>query len=440
MTGLRSAQLFLEYKAYQLRMQSLIMTSLAGSGHPSSCLSAADLVAALFFYGMHYDPLDPDNTNNDRFILSKGHASPLLYAAWKEAGVLTADELTQYRKFSSVLEGHPTMRFSRTEASTGALGVGLSIGVGMALAARLNRRTYRTYVLLGDGEIAEGAIWEAAELAHSYKLGNLIAVLDCNRLGQSTESINGHHVQRYADKFAAFGWKTIIIDGHNMQQITAALDKAREHIDLPTIIIAKTFKGYGVDRMEDKQGFHGKPFKKEELNEIIAELEKRFPHASSYAGTYEWIPQIPHDDNVSTAECKKIDLTAPRYKLSMQMATRESYGHALTALGALCDNIVSLDADVKNSTFAEIFENIFPERFFQCYIAEQNMVGMAVGFNKRGKIPFVSTFGAFFSRAYDQIRMAAIVAANRKTSRAMCARSAPIAMRIPNSRERSAVV
>ncbi len=399
---------FLEHKAYNMRISSLVMTSMAGSGHPTSCLSAADLVSALFFYAMRYDPKQFDHPDNDRFILSKGHASPILYAVWKEVGVLTEDDLYTYRKIDSTLEGHPTLRFAYAEAATGALGIGLSIGAGMALSAKLDKRDFYTYVLLGDSEISEGAIWEAAEIAHFYKLNNLIALLDCNRLGQSTEALHGHHLERYAAKFEAFGWKSLTIDGHDMHQIMTALDKARDSDDMPTIIIAKTLKGYGVEQAENKLSFHGKVFKKEELNEILAELEEKFPQEAAYSEDFTWEPTVPTSPFEEPNQCIGVEIKAPKYARGDMVPTRKAFGYALAALGDVCKSIVSLDAEVKNSTFAEIFEEKHPDRFFQCFIAEQNMVGMGVGFERRGKIPFISTFGAFFTRAFDQIRMAAI--------------------------------
>ena len=402
---------FLEKKAYNMRLSSLIMTSLAGSGHPTSCLSAADIVSALFFYAMRYDPDCPIHPNNDRFILSKGHAAPLLYAAWKEVGVISDEELKTYRNIDSPLEGHPTMRFEYTEAATGALGIGLSIGVGMALAARLDNLDYKTYVLLGDSEVSEGAVWEAAQLAHFYKLNNLIAILDCNRLGQSTETMHGYHVKRYKEKFEAFGFKTIVIDGHDMIQVMEALDKAKESNDLPVIIIAKTIKGYGAKRVENKLGFHGKAFAKEDLNEIFADFETEFATIARFdETTYDFKPQLPpkpsfeYEANI----CSSLTLPTPSYKKGDEIPTRKVYGQAIAKLGTICKSVVSLDAEVKNSTFAEIFEKANPDRFFQCFIAEQNMVGMAIGFDRRGKIPFSSTFGAFMTRAHDQIRMAAV--------------------------------
>ena len=402
---------FIEKKAYNMRVSSLVMTSMAGSGHPTTCLSAADIVATLFFYEMNYDPESHIYPNNDRFILSKGHAAPLLYAAWKEVGILKEEDLYNYRKIDSVLEGHPTMRFVNTEAATGALGIGLSIGVGMAAAAKLDNLSYKTYVLLGDSEIAEGAVWEAAELAHFYKLNNLIAIVDCNRLGQSTEAIHGHHLKRYQKKFEAFGWKTIIIDGHDVKQIMEALDKAQEYEDLPVVILAKTFKGHGVDRVENKLGYHGKAFSKEELNQVLKELEQKYERVAHFDDlAYEWHPKLPEKPSVEYEDnmCKSLSLKTPGYKKDELIATRKVYGQAIAKLGDECKSIVSLDAEVKNSTFAEIFEKKHPKRFFQCFIAEQNMVGMATGLDARGKIPFTSTFAAFLTRAHDQIRMAAV--------------------------------
>jgi len=426
---------FLEHKAYALRVESLKMTTKAGSGHPSSCLSAAEIVAALFFYEMRYNPRDYPQPDNDRFILSKGHAAPVLYAAWKEVGVITHEDLMTYRNVDSNLEGHPTLRFPYAEAATGSLGVGLSIGVGEALNAKLDKLDYRTYVLMGDSEIAEGSVWEAIELAVHYKLDNLVAIVDCNRLGQSTEVLYNHHVTRYANIFESFGCKTFTVDGHNVEQLMRTLDQARAQKDKPVVIIAKTFKGNGVDMMQDREGYHGKALKPDELEVALMELKARYFDAANYQSNKIFEPKLPGEslqaslpvrpDNSTGSVCtdlptsvpalslrsakdRKLELPNPTYKKAELKATRWAYGAALTALGGVCDSVVSLDAEVKNSTGAELFEAKFPDRFFQCYIAEQNMVGMAVGFDRRGKIPFVSTFGAFFTRAHDQIRMAAI--------------------------------
>jgi transketolase len=407
---------YLEHKAYNMRVSSVIMTSLAGSGHPTSALSAADIVAALFFYAMRYDPKTPQNPDNDRFVLSKGHASPILYAAYKELGILTDQDLTTYRSINSVLEGHPTLRFAYTEAATGSLGMGLSIGAGIALSAKVDKRAFKTFVLMGDGEIAEGSIWEAAEIAVHYKLDNLVGIVDCNRLAQSGEVMYDHHLQRYADMFHAFGFKPLTIDGHDMLQIMGALDKAREMQGQPIVILAKTFKGYGISEAQDKNGFHGKSFPKTELNHLIAELEIRFHGAAFYDAQKEgfsWQPKIPATTpEKNTNAVRIIQLPDPCYAHDEKIATRKAFGQALQAVGAASPAAVVLDGDVQNSTYTEIFAKKYPDRFIECYIAEQNMMSMAVGLESRGKLPFVSTFGAFLTRAHDQIRMAAVSTAN----------------------------
>lgn len=399
---------FLEFKAYQLRLKSLLMTSKSGSGHPTSCLSAADLVAATFFYAMKFDPADNHNPDNDRFILSKGHAAPLLYAVWHELGRVPESELYTYRQFESVLEGHPTRRFEFSEAATGSLGIGLSVGAGIALSAQMDKRGFKTYVLLGDSELSEGSIWEAAEIASYYKLNNLIALTDCNRLGQTGQTMHGYHIERYAAKFEAFGWHVLCIDGHDMTQVIGALDKARQST-MPCILLAKTIKGYGLEQVENKNGFHGKAFSQTEVNTLEQELAHRFPRVAEYDDKiYTWQPQLPAQTSKEKDSCIGVSARTPAYMLGQMVATRRAYGQALEVVGGVCSQVVSLDAEVKNSTFAQIFEEAYPERFVQCFIAEQNMVGMGVGLQSRGKIPYVSTFASFFSRAYDQLRMAAI--------------------------------
>jgi transketolase len=398
---------FLEHKAYNMRISSLKMTTHAGSGHPTSSVSAAEIMAALFFYAMHFDPKDPNNPNNDRFILSKGHASPIFYAVWKELGLLTEDDLMRYRRIDSVLEGHPTPRFSRTEAATGSLGQGLSIAAGIAYSAKMDNRDFYTYCLLGDGETSEGQIWEAIEISAHYQLDNLIGIVDCNRLGQSAPTLYGHHVNRYARKFAAFGWETLLADGHSIPELINVLDQARNKNGKPKMIIAKTIKGYGIPRAEDKMGFHGKAFSKEDLPEILKNMALEFPKAAHYNGNFIWKPTLPKSEKPLFVH-EKIILPIPDYKVGDKIPTRKVYGQAIAAVGDIAIEAVSLDGEVKNSTFAEIFEDAHPDRFIQCFIAEQNMVSMAVGLATRGKIPFVSTFASFFSRAFDQIRMAAI--------------------------------
>ncbi|MCL4361839.1 transketolase [Candidatus Dependentiae bacterium] len=408
----------LEHKAYNLRKLSLMATTKAGSGHPTSALSAADIVAALFFNVMKYDPKNHENPNNDRFILSKGHASPVLYAAWEQAGVISEKELMTLRQFNSVLEGHPTTRFKYIEAATGSLGMGLSIGLGIYLASKLNKRDFYTYVLIGDAELQEGQNWEAVEVASFYKAERLIAIVDANRLGQSCETIDDHHMNQYKAKFEAFGWNCIVIDGHNMQEIVDAFEKAKKNKRKPTAIVAKTYKGYGLpSNIQDKQGFHGKAFSEKELPELLKHLKNRFNEAANYENG-KWKPNLPTRSSKLeersrkmekiTQKTKEIDIRWPKEMIKEETPTRKAYGIALKEIGKVNENIVSLDGDVKNSTFAEIFEKEFPKRFFQCFVAEQNMVSMAVGMATRGKIPFVSTFASFFSRAHDQIRMAAI--------------------------------
>jgi transketolase len=388
--------------ARRLRVHSLRSTSEAGSGHPTSCLSAADIVSAIFFHAMRFDPANPANPNNDRFILSKGHAAPVLYAALAEAGALPGDQLLSLRKFSSDLEGHPTPRLPWVGAATGSLGQGLSVGVGMALNGKyLDKLDYQVYVLLGDGEITEGGVWEAAALASYYQLDNLIGVIDVNGLGQSQRTMYDHDVEVYAKRFAAFGWDVCTIDGHNLSEILAALDAARSVNDRPAMIVARTLKGKGVSFLEDREGWHGKPLKKgDELENALKELPLNgghgpFPVARPPAGSVT----VPLAAGV---------FPTPTYQLGEKVATRSAYGTALAKLGTVDPRVIALDGDTKNSTFAEKFLATHKDRYFECFIAEQNMVGAAVGLAVCGKIPFVSTFAAFLTRAFDHIRMAAI--------------------------------
>ncbi len=427
---------FLKYKAYKLRELSIKATTQAGSGHPTSCLSAADIVAVLFFDVMKYDPQNPKNINNDRFILSKGHAAPLLYAAWEQVGVITEKDLLTLRQFDSNLEGHPTPRFKYNEAATGSLGMGLSIGAGFALSAKLNGLDFKTYVLMGDAEIAEGQIWEAAEISTHYKLDNLIGIVDVNRLGQSTENLDDHNLNKIKNKFDAFGWQTFEVNGHEVKELVEVFAAAQKIKNKPVMILAKTFKGHGISDVENKLGFHGKVFPQKDLAKILDELKNRFKKDSEYQENSNWEPEKPDrstgqltarpecfqsasEENVSRDGGKNhgesaIKLPSPEYKVGEQIPTRKAYGQALAQLGKVCEQVVSLDGDVKNSTFAEIFEAAFPKRFFQCFVAEQNMVSMAVGLASRGKLPFVSTFASFITRAHDQIRMAAIGRSNIK--------------------------
>jgi transketolase len=392
--------------ANQLRIHSIEATTAAGSGHPTSCCSAADIVATLFFGHMKYDAKNPHFYNNDRFILSKGHAAPLLYAAWAENGFVPIPELLKLRQFGNDLEGHPTPRLAFADVATGSLGQGLGVGVGIALAARLDSLDYNTYVLLGDGEIAEGAVWEAASLAGINKLNNLIAIVDANRLGQSEATAFGHHIEVYRDRFESFGWRVEDVDGHDIEELLEVLSGVGLD-EKPLAIIAKTYKGAGISFLQDKEGWHGKPLNKEESVRAIAELQP-----SSKSGLNVPIPaptQLPAPKNAVPASYPPIS-----YKLGDLVATREAYGVALARLGEADLRIVAIDGDTKNSTYADKFFKKFPERSTEGYIAEQNMVGVAMGFGARGKVPFASTFATFFTRAYDHIRVAGISQSNVK--------------------------
>ena len=394
----------LRHKAYQLRKDVIRATTQAGSGHPTSCLSAVDIVATLFFGIMRYNPEKPHQANNDRFILSKGHAAPLLYAAFKQMGVVTDDQLMTLRKFDSVLEGHPTFRFLQAEVATGSLGCGLSNGLGMALAGQLDKKDFYTYVLLGDSECSEGIVWEAVQLAAYYKTEKLIAIIDMNRLGQRGQTMYGHNAQEYVDRFRAFGWKAFIVDGHNVQALYETIKQAKRSTDKPTVIIARTKKGLGLEKVQDENGFHGKAFKPEQLDEVLQEIATNFSHDAEYSGE-PWEPNLPEFDD-QIISCFDFKLPIPNFH--EPEATRKSYGEAIARLGSLCETVVVLDAEVKNSTYSYLFEEEHPQRFFECFIAEQNMVAMAAGLTARKKVPFISTFGAFLTRAYDQIRMAAV--------------------------------
>lgn len=397
----------LKRKATNLRIHSILSTSEAGSGHPTTCLSAADIVSALFFHTMRYDSTDAQNPNNDRFVLSKGHAAPLLYAAYAEAGIIPADDLLTLRQIDSILEGHPTPRFDWTEVATGSLGQGLSLGLGMALNGKyLDKSDYRVYVLLGDGETAEGGVWEAAALASHYKLNNLIGIVDVNALGQSQRTMYAHDIDTYCSRFEAFGWQTIGIDGHAFDEILPALEKAKTSTDKPTMIVAKTYKGKGVSFLENEDNWHGKAVSKgEELDKALAELGPLHTDVPIQIET----PNPIENQAFPITACEP-----PEYAPDEEVATRGGYGTGLAKLGAANPNVVALDGDTKNSTYAEQFMERFPDRFFEMFIAEQNLVGAGIGLAKRGKIPFVSTFAAFLSRAYDQIRMSAISQANIK--------------------------
>ena len=395
----------IEQKANNLRIHSIVSTSEAGSGHPTTCLSAADIVSALFFHTMRYDPQNADHPNNDRFVLSKGHAAPLLYAAWAEAGIIDPVDLRNLRKIDSDLEGHPTPRLGWVDVATGSLGQGLSVGLGMALNGKyLDQSDYRVYVLMGDGETAEGGIWEAVALAAHYQLNNLIGIVDVNGIGQSQRTMYESDIDSYCRRFESFGWNTIGIDGHDTDQILSALAEAQTSTEQPTMIVAKTFKGRGVSFTENADGWHGKAIPDEQFDQALNELGP--------------VANVPVEIQPPTAFNRQgisvSEMAPPDYALGEEIATRSGYGAGLAKLALANPNVVALDGDTKNSTYAEEMIGVDAGRYFEMFIAEQNLVGAGIGLSKRGKIPFVSTFAAFFSRAYDQIRMSAISQANIK--------------------------
>jgi len=391
-----------------IRYYALTMTTQAGSGHPTSGMSATELMSGLMFGGIFRCDLDnPKHPNNDRLIFSKGHATPLFYPLYAVAGKVSAEEIMTYRHFGSRLEGHPTMSFPYTEAATGSLGQGLAIGVGIALNGKyLDKLPYMTYILLGDSEMAEGSQWESMQLAAHYKLDNLVAVLDVNRLGQRGETMYGWDLMAYEDRIAAFGWETVIVkDGHDFAEVLAAYEKAMTVTDKPTMIIAHTIKGKGVSLVENQNGWHGKALDKEQLEQALKELG---PVDKAVKG------EVKKPEDLKPPAVKPAPAGALSYKLGDSLATRKAYGNALKRLYPQFPNLVSLDGEVSNSTYAKTFKDAYPDKFFEMYIAEQNMVGAGLGFATRGKIPFVSTFAAFFSRAFDQVRMSQYTEPNLK--------------------------
>ncbi len=394
----------------QLRVDGIRMSTRAGSGHPTSSMSAADLIAVLGARHLRYDWKKPDNPANDHLIFSKGHASPLLYAFYRAAGAIDQDEMMKYRTFGCRLEGHPTPAIPWVDVATGSLGQGLPIAVGVALAGkRLDRLPYRVWVLCGDSELAEGSIWEALDKAGHYQLDNLIVLFDVNRLGQRGETEFGWDTGIYKERVEAFGCRAIVIDGHDVASIDRAMTEAASTKDRPTVIIAKTVKGKGFAEIEDKDGWHGKPLPPEMAERAIKELggvrnlqmEVHLPAVEP--------PAAGAARPAGRAEEPAVQL--PEYKRGEKVATRLAYGEALRAIGVR-HKIVAMDGEVSNSTYADLFKQAYPDRFFEMFIAEQQLVATAVGMSVRGYIPFASTFAAFFSRAYDFIRMASISEAN----------------------------
>jgi len=367
---------------------------------------------------MRYDPRDPQHPLADRFVLSKGHAAPVLYAAWAAAGAFPREDLLNLRKFTSDLEGHPTPRLPFVDVTTGSLGQGLCAAVGIALNARRIGSDYRTYVLLGDGESAEGSVWEAADVAANLKLDNLCGITDVNKFGQSRATQWGHDLEAFAARWTAFGWHTIVIDGHDLGAVLGALASARATHGRPTMIVARTLKGKGVKLCEDKDGWHGKPLKKgKETDDAVAELEAQYVKTSDPAPV---VPKPPARRADPPAPFDANAVPAPAYKATDVVATREAFGAGLAALGGVDPRVVALDADVKNSTFSDKFEKLHPDRFFEMFIAEQTMVGVAMGLASRGAIPFPSTFACFLERAADFIRLTGISNLNVKMAGSHC--------------------
>ncbi len=394
----------IQQRAKRLSILSMMATTAAGSGHPTSCMSAAELVAGTFFYAMKFDPKNPNSPEGDRFVLSKGHAAPVLYAAFAEAGVFPESRLMTLREFSSELEGHPTPRIPGVDAATGSLGQGLSVASGLAIGARMEKSPTRVYVLVGDGEMAEGQVWEAAAFAAHYKLDNITLLADVNALGQSEPTMYQHDMEVYRRKFDSEGWATEVIDGHDVAAVLAALDRAKATKGKPQAILARTIKGHGVSFVAGKEHWHGKVIPKDQLAAAIKEI-----------GPAIDLPPDPGKSYARTSLPKPPSFPAPAppdYDPSKPVATREAYGYALKRLGAVNPHIVAISGDVKNSTFSEIFGNAFPDHFFQGYIAEQNIVSVGVGLAARGSVPFLDTFACFLSRAFDEVRMAAISRSN----------------------------
>jgi transketolase len=385
----------------QLRVDAVRASAKAGSGHPTSSMSAADLAAVLLAEHFRYDFHDPKNPANDRLIFSKGHASPLVYGLFRAAGVLSEEEFGTYRQFGSRLEGHPTPALPWVDVATGSLGQGLPIGVGAAIAGkRLDRLPFRVWVICGDSEMAEGSMWEAIEHAAFYELDNLTAIIDVNRLGQRGETMHGWDLSSYTERLRAFGWHAIEIDGHDVEQIDAAYREAESTSGRPTAVVAKTIKGKGYSKVENTNGWHGKAIAEEAVQEL--------------GGVRNVKVDVPKPEGGARHVFEPKTVEWPRYDADAKVATRKAYGEALAALGSIRGDVVALDGEVSNSTHSEDFREAHEERYFEMFIAEQQLVAAAVGFQVRGWVPFASTFAAFFTRAYDFVRMAAISRATIK--------------------------
>lgn len=394
-----------------LRIDSIKATCASNSGHPTSCCSAAELMSVLFFHIMRYKASEPRHHCNDRFVLSKGHAAPILYAAWAKVGFVKEGDLLNLRKIDCDLEGHPTPKLEFVDVATGSLGQGLGAACGMAYTGKyFDKSSYRVYCMMGDGECSEGSVWEAMAFASHYKLDNLVAIIDVNRLGQSEPAPLQHDMETYRKRCEAFGWNTYEVDGHDVEGLCKALWDAQQVKGKPTCLVAKTFKGKGLKGIEDCENWHGKPIPKDRVEGLLTELQAQI---QSKNHDKVLCPE-PREGDIKPADMTPIKLSAPTdYKKGDKVATRRAYGKALAKLGQASGKVVALDGDTKNSTFSDEFRKAFPERYIECFIAEQNMVGVAIGCATRGRtVAFASTFAAFFSRAYDQIRMGAISQSN----------------------------
>lgn len=394
--------------ANKLRIDSIVATNASKSGHPTSCASMAEIMSVLFFHTMRYKVSTPKDAANDRFILSKGHAAPILYAAWAEAGLFPVSDLTNLRKIDSDLEGHPTPRLNFIDVGTGSLGQGLSVACGMAYVGKyFDKSSYRTFCLLGDGESAEGSVWEALNFASSYNLDNLVVIFDINRLGQSGPTPLQHDMEVYRQRLTAFGLNAIVVDGHDIEELTKAFHEASITKGKPTAILAKTYKGKGFVNIEDAEKWHGTPLNDKTVK-VLEEINGQIRNKKMPINIPKPVLDVPAI-NITNVHLS----SPPNYTLGEKIATRVAYGTALAKIAENNNRVVALDADTKNSTYSDKIKVKYPERHIECFIAEQNMVGIAIGAACRDRtIAFVSTFATFFTRAFDQIRMGAISQTN----------------------------
>ncbi|VVC33185.1 Transketolase, N-terminal,Transketolase C-terminal/Pyruvate-ferredoxin oxidoreductase domain [Cinara cedri] len=394
--------------ANKLRIDSIVATNASKSGHPTSCSSMAEIMSVLFYHTMRYKVSSPKDPANDRFILSKGHAAPILYAAWAEAGLFPVSDLSNLRKIDSDLEGHPTPRLNFIDVGTGSLGQGLSVACGMAYVGKyFDKSSYRTYCLLGDGESAEGSVWEALNFASFYNLDNLVVIVDINRLGQSGPTSLNHDMELYRQRFQSFGLNAIVVDGHDIEELTKAFHEASITKGKPTAILAKTYKGKGFINIEDMEKWHGTPLN-DKATKVLEEINGQIRNKKIPVTISKPISDTP------TISISNVRLsTPPNYTLGEKIATRVAYGTALAKIADNNDRVIALDGDTKNSTYSDRIKVKYPERHIECFIAEQNMVGIAIGTACRDRtISFVSTFATFFTRSFDQIRMGAISQTN----------------------------